>query len=99
MSALVEGNSVRATARMVGVEHKTVLRVLSRAGDRCAQVLNGRMRNMPGRMVQFAWYNFCPIHEALHVAPAMASGVADHLRDAGELVSLLEAEERPEGAA
>jgi hypothetical protein len=52
VSALVEGNSVRATARMVGVEHKTVLRVLLRVGDRCGQILNERMRRLPCKIVQ-----------------------------------------------
>ena len=52
VSALVEGNSVRATARMVGVEHKTVLRVLLRVGDRCGQILNERMRRLNCRVVQ-----------------------------------------------
>jgi IS1 family transposase len=52
VSALVEGNSVRATARMAGVEHKTVLRVLLRVGDRCGQILNERMRRLPCKVVQ-----------------------------------------------
>jgi IS1 family transposase len=52
ITALVEGNSVRATARMVGVEHKTVLRVLLRVGDRCGEILNERMRRLPCRIVQ-----------------------------------------------
>lgn len=52
VSALVEGNSVRATARMVGIEHKTVLRVLLRVGDRCGQILNERMRRLPCKLVQ-----------------------------------------------
>jgi IS1 family transposase len=52
VSALVEGNSVRATARMVGVEHKTVLRVLLRVGDRCGRLLNERMRRLPCKLVQ-----------------------------------------------
>jgi hypothetical protein len=52
VSALVEGNSVRATARMVGVEHKTVMRVLLRAGDHCARLLNERMRRLPCKIVQ-----------------------------------------------
>jgi len=34
VSALVEGNSIRSTARMVGVEHKTVMRVLLRVSER-----------------------------------------------------------------
>lgn len=52
VSALVEGNSVRATARMAGVEHKTVLRVLLRIGDKCGQLLNERMRRLPCEILQ-----------------------------------------------
>jgi len=44
-------------------------------------------------------YNFIKIHRTLRVSPAMAAGVTDHLWDAGELVGLLEAEERAERAA
>ena len=39
-------------------------------------------------------YNFIKIHRTLRVTPAMAAGVTDHLWDANELVSLLEAYER-----
>src|SRR5208337_322949 len=46
------GNSIRATARMVGVEHKTVMRVLLRVGDHCARLLNERMRRLPCKVVQ-----------------------------------------------
>jgi IS1 family transposase len=52
VSALVEGNSVRATARMVGVEHKTVMRVLLRAGKRCGRILDGQMRGLPCKVIQ-----------------------------------------------
>jgi IS1 family transposase len=52
VSALVEGNSIRSTARMVGVEHKTVMRVLLRVGDHCGQILNERMRRLPCKIVQ-----------------------------------------------
>lgn len=52
ISALVEGNSVRSTARMVGVEHKTVMRVLLRVGDHCGRLLNERMRRLPCKIVQ-----------------------------------------------
>ena len=44
-------------------------------------------------------YNFIKIHSTLRVAPAMAAGVTDHLCDAGELVGLLEADEKAERAA
>jgi len=52
LNALVEGCSVRSTARLVGVEHKTVLRVLLRAGERCQQLLDEKMRNLPSRFIQ-----------------------------------------------
>jgi IS1 family transposase len=52
INALVEGNSIRATARMAGVEHKTVMRVLLRVGDRCAHLMNMSMRKLPCKIVQ-----------------------------------------------
>lgn len=52
ISALVEGNSIRATARMCDVEHKTVMRVLLRVGDCCAHLMNMTMRRLPCKIVQ-----------------------------------------------
>jgi IS1 family transposase len=52
LNALVEGCSVRSTARLVGVEHKTVLRVLLRAGERCQRLLDEKMRNIHARYIQ-----------------------------------------------
>jgi IS1 family transposase len=52
INALVEGNSIRATARLVDVEHKTVMRILLRVGNRCGQILNERMRRLRCRIVQ-----------------------------------------------
>src|SRR5438874_1697256 len=37
---------------MVGVEHKTVMRILLRVGDHCARLLNERMRRLPCKVVQ-----------------------------------------------
>jgi IS1 family transposase len=52
ISTLVEGNSVRGTARLAGVEHKTVLRVLVRVGERCQRLLDTKMRNIHARYIQ-----------------------------------------------
>lgn len=52
LNALVEGCSVRSTARLVGVEHKTVFRVPLRTGKRCAQLLDEKMRGIRARRVQ-----------------------------------------------
>jgi IS1 family transposase len=52
VSALVEGNSIRSTARMVGVEHKTVMRVLLRVSENCDRLLDEKMRRLPCQIVQ-----------------------------------------------
>lgn len=52
VSALVEGNSIRSTARMLDVEHKTVMRVLLRIGAKCQRLLDERMRNLACRVIQ-----------------------------------------------
>jgi len=44
-------------------------------------------------------YNFIKIHRTLRVTPAMAARVTDRPWDAGDLVGLLEAEERAERTA
>ena len=52
VNALAEGCSIRATARMVGVEHKTVMRVLLRAGESCLQLLDSKIRGVRAKRVQ-----------------------------------------------
>ena len=52
LHCLVEGNSVRSTARLCDVEPKTVLRILVLAGEKCEKVLGSRIRNVPVRDVQ-----------------------------------------------
>jgi IS1 family transposase len=52
VSALVEGNSIRSTARMMDVERNTVTRVLLRAGTKCEKLLDERMRGIHSRFVQ-----------------------------------------------
>ena len=43
---------MRATARMVGVERNTVARILLRIGERCAALLDAKIRRVPARRVQ-----------------------------------------------
>jgi IS1 family transposase len=52
ISALVEGNSIRATARMVGVEHKAVMRVLLGVGENCADLLDSNKQSLPCKIMQ-----------------------------------------------
>ena len=51
-NCLVEGTSLRATARMCDVERNTVGRVLVRIGERCASLLNEKMRRIRSRRVE-----------------------------------------------
>jgi len=43
---------MRATARMVGVERNTVARTLLKIGERCAALLDTKIRRVPARRVQ-----------------------------------------------
>ena len=47
LHCLVEGNSVRGTARLCNVEKRTVLNLLKAAGDHCERLLEKRLRNVP----------------------------------------------------
>lgn len=46
LNCLVEGNSVRGTARLCGVEKRTVLNVLTLAGEVCQRLFTEPVRNV-----------------------------------------------------
>jgi IS1 family transposase len=52
LSCLVEGNSLRSTARLCDVNRETVGTLLTRAGPTCAKILDETMRNLPCERVQ-----------------------------------------------
>jgi hypothetical protein len=37
----------------------------------------------------FMYYNFCRIHQTLHVTPAMEAGISDHVWTLEEIVGLI----------
>lgn len=47
LHALVEGSSVRSTERMTGVHRDTILRLMVKVGNGCANLLDERMRDLP----------------------------------------------------
>src|SRR3954466_11726063 len=52
LSALVEGNSLRSTSRMVGVSINTVTKLLVDAGVACAKYQHDTLRNLPCKRLQ-----------------------------------------------
>lgn len=52
LSALVEGNSIRATVRMTGVAKNTVVKLLIDAGTVCAEYQNRVLRNLTCKKIQ-----------------------------------------------
>ena len=52
LNALVEGNSIRSTERMVGVHRDTIMRLLCRAGDACRRIMDETMRDLPCQTLQ-----------------------------------------------
>lgn len=52
ITALVEGNSIRSTERITGVHRDTIMRLLLRVGEGCAQLLDERMRGLRCRLIQ-----------------------------------------------
>jgi hypothetical protein len=52
LSCLVEGNSIRATARITDTDKKTVLRLLAELGEVCLRLHDERVRNVNAKRVQ-----------------------------------------------
>lgn len=52
ISGLVEGNSIRSISRMTNVDRNTINSLLLRTGERCASLLDERMRQLPCRRLQ-----------------------------------------------
>src|ERR1035438_5501331 len=49
---LLEGNSIRSTERITGLDRNTIMRLLILAGERCAALLDSRMRNVRAKYIQ-----------------------------------------------
>lgn len=64
LAALVEGNSIRGTARMCGVDKKTVLRLLADVGDACDAYQSQTIGGLHSRQIQCdEIWSFCHAKE------------------------------------
>jgi hypothetical protein len=52
ISALVEGNSIRATCRMTGIAKNTIVKLLADLGRICAEYQDKIFRNLPCKRIQ-----------------------------------------------
>ena len=52
LSALVEGNSIRATSRMTDVSKPTILKLLADVGRACAEYQDKTLRDLPCKRIQ-----------------------------------------------
>ncbi len=81
IKALVEGNGLRATARLTGVARMTVEKLLRDAGTACAEYQDRTLRNLTCQRVQAdEIWSFC-YAKAKNVTPEIASKV----RGAGDV--------------
>lgn len=76
---LVEGNSLRGTARLANVDYNTVLSFLVKIGEACAQYQYLNLRNLPCRRIQVdEIWSFCYTKEKnLSKAKAAPAGAGD----------------------
>jgi IS1 family transposase len=64
IAALVEGNSIRGTARMTGTDKKTVLRLLADVGDACDAYLDETVCGLKSELIQCdEIWSFCHAKE------------------------------------
>src|ERR1700722_6608683 len=53
LQLLLEGNSIRSTERITGLDRNTIMSLLVRAGERCAAVMDEKMRNLSCQKLEF----------------------------------------------
>jgi transposase-like protein/IS1 family transposase len=53
LQLLLEGNSIRSTERITNLDRNTIMSLLVRAGERCAALMDEKMRNLPCKRLEF----------------------------------------------
>jgi hypothetical protein len=52
LQLLLEGNSIRSTQRITGLDQNTIMTLLVKAGERCQTLMDSKMRNLHPRHLQ-----------------------------------------------
>src|ERR1700722_2238958 len=53
LQLLLEGNSIRSTERITGLDRNTIMSLLVRAGEKCADLMDAKMRNLQCKRLEF----------------------------------------------
>ena len=90
---VVEGSPDKAAISTSHVERQNLtMRMGMRRFTRLTNAFSKKLENHLHMLsLYFVHYNFCRIHKAHKVSPAMAAGVTDTLRDVEWIVSLIDA--------
>jgi|SRR5271157_536574 len=63
------------------------LRMHLRRFTRLTNAFSKKLDNLKAAVALYvAWYNFCRVHQALRVTPAMEAGITDHIWSIAELI-------------
>lgn len=53
ISALAEGSSIRSIERITGIHRDTIMRLGVKVGEKCAEIMDSKMRNLDTHLLQF----------------------------------------------
>lgn len=92
-SVVITGNlKPRHTSTSFVERQNLSMRMSMRRFTRLSNAFSKKVENHAAAVaLYFMYYNFCRIHQTLRVTPAMEAGVADHVWEVEQIVTLLEA--------
>ena len=84
----IYGNPDKAHVSTSYIERKNLtMRMSMRRFTRLTNAFSKKWVNLRwAYALQFAYYNFCRVHQTLRVTPAMQSGITDHVWTISELI-------------
>lgn len=93
----VQGNPDKAYISTSYVErHNLTMRMSMRRFTRLTNAFSKKIENHCHALaLYFFYYNFVRIHKTLKVTPAMEAGIADHLYELSDIVSLIDEKQAP----
>ena len=88
--SFIQGQPDRAKVCTSYVErHNLTMRMQLKRFNRLTLAFSKKLENLKAALaLYFVYYNFCHVHKSLRMTPAMAAGVADHIWEIDEIVSL-----------